>query len=96
MTDAATAAPAIIETEGGGREQRRPLPADEQSLLDLIHLCFDEYWDEIWFAIMVPGAAWEVAAPIPPKRILESARTRYHRTIVSDETREEGRWRVDA
>jgi len=22
--------------------------------------------------------------------------TRYHRTIVSDETREEGRWRVDA
>jgi len=24
------------------------------------------------------------------------ARTRYHRTIVSDETREEGRWRVDA
>jgi len=26
----------------------------------------------------------------------ESARTRYHRTIVSDETREEGRWHVDA
>jgi hypothetical protein len=36
-------------------------------LLDLIHLCFDEYWDEIWFGIMVPGAAWEVAAPNPPK-----------------------------
>jgi hypothetical protein len=69
MTDATTAAPAIIETEGGGREQRWPLPADEQSLLDLIHLCFDEYWDEIWFGIMVPGAAWEVAAPNPPKRI---------------------------
>src|SRR4051812_12060253 len=33
-----TAAPPIVETEDGGREQRWPLPVDEQSLLDLIHL----------------------------------------------------------
>ncbi len=59
----------IAETEDGRREHRWPLPAGEQSLLDLLHLCFDEYWDEIWFGIIMEGAAWEVAAPNPPKRI---------------------------
>ena len=63
------ASPPIIETEDGGREQRWPLPADEQSLLDLIHVCFGEYWDEIWFGVIIEGAAWEVAAPNPPTRI---------------------------
>ena len=61
--------PAIIQTEDGGREQRWSLPADERSLLDLIHLCFDQYWDEIWFGVIIEGAAWEVVAPNPPKRI---------------------------
>ncbi|GFG67500.1 hypothetical protein MKUB_49900 [Mycobacterium kubicae] len=61
--------PALIETEDGGREQCWPLPTDERSLLDLIRLCFNEYWDEIWFGILIEGAAWEVAAPNPPKRI---------------------------
>jgi hypothetical protein len=64
-----TESPPIVETEDGGREQRWPLPVDEQSLLDLIHLCFDEYWDEIWFGTLIEGAAWEVAAPNPPTRI---------------------------
>ncbi len=61
--------PAIVDADGGGREQLWPLPTDEQSLLDLIRLCFEEYWDEIWFGPLVQGAAWEVAAPNPPKRI---------------------------
>jgi hypothetical protein len=61
--------PAIVDADGGGREQVWPLPTDEQSLLDLIHLCFDQYWDDIWFGTLVQGAAWEVAAPNPPKRI---------------------------
>lgn len=69
MTDVSAAAPPTVEAEDGGREQRWPLPADEQSLLGLIHVCFDEYWDEIWFGIIMEGAAWEVAAPNPPKRI---------------------------
>ena len=69
MTNITAASPPIIETEDGGREQRWPLPADEQSLLDLIHVCFDEYWDEIWFGIIIEGAAWEVAAPNAPTRI---------------------------
>jgi hypothetical protein len=66
VTDASAA---TLETEDGGREELWPLPADEQSLLDLIHLCFDEFWDEIWFGIIIEGAVWEVAAPNPPKRI---------------------------
>ena len=61
--------PAIRNTEDNGREQVWPLPTDEQSLLELIRLCFEEYWNEIWFGILVEGAAWEVAAPNPPKRI---------------------------
>lgn len=69
MTDVKTDTPPVVENDGGGREQRWPLPVDEQSLLDLIHLCFDEYWDEIWFGIIMEGAAWEVAAPNPPKRV---------------------------
>ena len=64
-----TDSPPIVETEDGGREQCWPLPADEESLLGLIHVCFDEYWDEIWFGILIEGAAWEVAAPNPPTRI---------------------------
>jgi hypothetical protein len=67
MTTAAS--PAVVRTDGGGREQIWPLPTDEQSLLDLIHLCFEEYWNEIWFGVLIQGAAWEVAAPNPPKRI---------------------------
>lgn len=69
MTGSIVADPAITETEDGGREQRWPLPADEKNLLDLLHLCFDEYWDEIWFGIIMEGAAWEVAAPNAPKKI---------------------------
>jgi hypothetical protein len=69
MTNSTAAGPPIVNTEDGGREQRWPLPVDEQSLLDLIHLCFDEYWDEIWFGIIIEGAAWEVAAPNAPTRI---------------------------
>jgi hypothetical protein len=61
--------PAIRGTEDNGREQVWPLPTDERSLLDLIRLCFEEYWDDIWFGVLVEGAAWEVAAPNPPKRI---------------------------
>ncbi|MEY8018400.1 DUF7676 family protein [Mycobacterium servetii] len=69
MTDVDTATPPMIETEGGGREQRWSLPADEQRLLDLIPVCFGEYREDIWFGTLIEGAAWEVAAPNAPERI---------------------------
>ncbi|ORX05484.1 DUF7676 family protein [Mycolicibacillus trivialis] len=69
MTSSSVAEPAIIETEDGGREQSWPLPTDQDSLLKLLHLCFDEYWNEIWFGVLIQGAAWEVAAPNAPKKI---------------------------
>ena len=59
----------VVETPTGGREQRWALPADEDRLLEIIHLLFDEYWNEIWFGIIMEGAAWEVAAPNAPERI---------------------------
>lgn len=61
--------PPIVDTFDGGREQTWPLPTDEENLLSLIHLLFDEYWDDIWFGILEQGAAWEVAAPNAPERI---------------------------
>ncbi|MFL0179964.1 hypothetical protein [Mycobacterium sp. SMC-15] len=61
--------PAIIALEDGGREQIWPLPVGKANLLKLLHLCFDEYWNEIWFGTIIQGAAWEVAAPNPPKKI---------------------------
>lgn len=69
MTDTDTASPVIVETDGGGREQRWQLPTDEASLLSLLHLCFEEYWEEIHFGVLVPGAAWEVRAPNAAKDI---------------------------
>lgn len=59
----------VVETPTGGREQRWALPVDEDRLLEIIHLLFDEYWNEIWFGIIMEGAAWEVAAPNAPERI---------------------------
>lgn len=64
-----TTGPVDVTTESGGREQRWPVPADEGSLLRLIELVFEEYWNDVWFGIIVEGAAWEVAAPNAPKRI---------------------------
>lgn len=61
--------PPIVETPTGGREQHWPLPTDEEQLLELLHILFGENWDEIWFGIIMEGAAWEVAAPNAPERI---------------------------
>ena len=64
-----TFSPEILETEDGGREQRWALPVDEDSLLRLIRMLFDEYWNEMWFGLLIEGSALEVAAPNAPKKI---------------------------
>ncbi|WP_305092433.1 hypothetical protein [Prescottella sp. R16] len=61
--------PVDVTTESGGREQRWPFPVDEDSLLKLVHILFEEHWDDIWFGNFAEGAAWEVAAPNAPERI---------------------------
>lgn len=61
--------PEIVTTEDGGREQRWPLPTDEDSLLRLLRLLFDEYWNDMWFGLLIEGSALEVAAPNAPKKI---------------------------
>jgi hypothetical protein len=83
MPETVIAEPDIVETEDGGKEQLWPLPADQKNLLDLLHLCFDEYWDDIWFGIIMQGAAWEVAAPNAPRKIA---------VLDGDATVDFGRW----
>ncbi|MFZ2529558.1 MAG: hypothetical protein WAX14_18205 [Rhodococcus sp. (in: high G+C Gram-positive bacteria)] len=61
--------PEITTTEGGGREQRWPLPADEDSLLRLVRVLFEDYWNEMWFGVIIEGSALEVAAPNAPTKI---------------------------
>lgn len=69
MTEVNVASSVVVETDSGGREERWPLPTDEASLLRIFQLCFQEYWQDIWFGVIVPGAAWEVAAPNAAERI---------------------------
>ena len=52
--------PAILDTEDGGREQRWPLPTDEDSLLRLVRLLFEDYWNDMWFGLLIEGSALEL------------------------------------
>ncbi len=69
MTESTIMEPPIIETEDGGQEQLWPLPVGEENVLELLHMCFDEYWNEIWFGVFLQGMVWEVAAPNAPRHI---------------------------
>lgn len=61
--------PSVQTTEGGSREQHWELPADPASLERLVRLLFEDYWQEMWFGVIIEGAAWEVAAPNAPQKI---------------------------
>lgn len=63
------AQPPVSIADDGGHQQLWALPTDETSLLDLVRILFEQYWEDIWFGVLVPGAAWEVAAPNAPERI---------------------------
>ncbi len=69
MSTPAVLDPPIVDTLGGGHEQRWALPVDEASLLALVTALFQDHWDDIWFGTIVEGAAWEVAAPNAPEKI---------------------------
>ncbi|WP_082900245.1 DUF7676 family protein [Rhodococcus phenolicus] len=61
--------PEVAVTEDGGREQCRPLPTDQDSLLSLVRVLFEDYWNEMWFRLLIEGSALEVAAPNAPRKI---------------------------
>lgn len=61
--------PPIVDEPGVGSLQIWPLPTDEATLLALVTDVFSHYWEHIHFGVVVQGAAWEVAAPNPPRKI---------------------------
>jgi hypothetical protein len=59
----------IADEPGVGTVERFPLAHDEQTLLALLTDLFERWWPHIRFGPMIQGAAWEIRAPGPPKRI---------------------------
>jgi hypothetical protein len=58
-----------VDEPGMGRLDIFPLPVDEASLMALIVDVFEKDWPRIQFGVLIQGAAWEVRAPGPPRRI---------------------------
>lgn len=70
MTDIIpTATPPAIDEPGLGRVQCWPLPTDEDTLWLLLKEVFQQYWQDIHFGTLVPGAVWEVRAPNAPVKV---------------------------
>ncbi len=63
------AAPRIADEAGIGRVEIFPVAPDEPALFALIQHIFQSYWDSIFFGTLIQGAAWEVKAPGPPRKI---------------------------
>ena len=62
-------APRIVDEPGMGRVEIFPLATETPALLALISHVFATYWEPIFFGTLIQGAAWEVKAPGPPKKI---------------------------
>jgi len=67
--DQMSAAGPVVVEEYGSRLELFALPTDEATLLAVLTDVFERYWQSIQFGVVVQGAAWEVAAPNPPRRI---------------------------
>lgn len=59
----------VTEEPGMGRLELFPLPADEPVLFAFVKHVFETYWASIHFGTLIQGAAWEVKAPGPPRRV---------------------------
>jgi hypothetical protein len=62
-------APRTEDEPGTGRIDLFPLVPDEPLLFDFVKHTFETYWPTILFGTLIQGAAWEVKAPGPPRRI---------------------------
>ncbi len=61
--------PRTVDEPGMGRVEIFPLPTGEAALFDLIKHIFETYWESVLFGILIQGAAWEVKAPGPPRKV---------------------------
>ncbi len=61
--------PHIADEPGMGRVEIFPIPTGEAALFELIKHVFATYWESINFGILIQGAAWEVKAPGPPRKV---------------------------
>lgn len=69
MTASPATEPQVVDEPGNGLLHVWPVPTDEQSLLALLTDVFTDHWEHIFFGVIIPGSALEVAAPNAPKRI---------------------------
>jgi hypothetical protein len=61
--------PKIVDEPGMGRVEIFPVSTAEPELFALIKHAFETYWQTLYFGVLIQGAAWEVKAPGPPRRI---------------------------
>lgn len=61
--------PRTIDEPGMGRVEIFPVSHAEPDLFALIKHVFESYWETLYFGLLIQGAAWEVKAPGPPRRI---------------------------
>lgn len=59
----------IVEDPDDGTLELFPLATDESTLVSIVTDIFSTWWEHIHFGILVPGGAWEVAAPNAPVRM---------------------------
>lgn len=62
----------IVDEPGNGTLEIFPLPTDEETLVSIVTDVYGTWWEHIHFGIIVPGGAWEVAAPNAPVEIRTS------------------------
>lgn len=63
-----TIEPEIID-EDGRKTEVFPLPIESAYLEELLTYVFEQYWEDIVFGPILPGAAFEFRCPGPPKKI---------------------------
>lgn len=59
----------IVDEPGRGRVECWSLPTDENTLWMLLQDVFQDYWQDMRFGTMVPGAVFEIRAPNAPTRV---------------------------
>lgn len=61
--------PHVADEPGMGRVEIFPIPTGEATLFDLVKHIFETYWATVFCGILIQGAAWEVKAPGPPRKV---------------------------